>query len=700
VSISYPTAPRSDASDIYHGVRVSDPFRRLENPDDPATAAWVGAENALTRRVLDSPARDRLVTRLRDLHKVPRSSAPAGRGTRVFFTHNDGTVNQAALIVVETGGGRPGPGRTVLVDPNVLDADGTTAITAFEPDETGQRIAYALSYGGSDWQELRVVDASGAHLPDRLQWVKFASIAWRHDGFFYTRYPAQGTVSPEDEQYFCQVWHHRLGDEQSMDRLVYGRPDAPEVTFEVSATADGVHLVITSHRGASDDAEVLVAGIEREGGAHEPVVVASGFRAGWHFVGGAGGRLLFRTDQDAPFGRIVSVDSASPAAGERVVVAESRDTIVDATVAGGRLIVASLRKASTRLESWTLDGRDPRTIVLPGLGSILGLGGSSHSDSWFATFTSFTTPPTVMKESAGRLVPLEPAALPFDPAGYTTRQVWFESKDGTPISMFLVNRNDGRAGGDARDVPGVLLSGYGGFNISLTPTFDPSDFIWLDAGGTLAVANLRGGGEYGDAWHRAGMRDHKQQVFDDFIAAAEWLLTSGRAAPGRVAIEGASNGGLLVGAVMVQRPDLFGAVVCRVPVADMLRYHLFTVGRFWIPEYGCAEHAADFPFLYAYSPYHNVSSDRVYPPTLVLTADTDDRVAPGMAKKFAARLQEATAHEGGPIFLRVETRAGHGAGKPVSKQIDEQADVYAFLYKYVTGAVASEHRGTQHRRPD
>jgi prolyl oligopeptidase len=692
VSIPYPPAPRSGVSDTYHGVRVPDPFRPLEAADDPATLAWVEAENALTRDVLDSPARDRIVTRLRDVHRVPRSSVPAARGTRVFFTHHDGTRNQAVLILVESGGWEPeGVGRrTVLVDPNVLDPDGTTAVTAFEPDETGHRIAYALSRGGSDWQELRVVDASGAHLPDRLRWVKFASIAWRRDGFFYTRYPAPGTVPPEDAQYFCQVWHHRLGDEQARDRLVYGRPDVPEVAFEVNATADGAHLVITSRLGASDDAEVHVMGIEQDGDAPERVVVARGFRAGWHFVGGSGGQLLFRTDQDAPLGRIVLVDLATPTAAWRVVVAESRDTIVDATVAGGRLIVVSLRNASSRVESRTLDGHDPQEIALPALGSILGLGASWHDDSWFATFTSFTMPPTVMKASAGRLAPLESAPLPFSPDAYATEQVWYKSKDGTPISMFLVSRN-ARSGRDVRD---VLLKGYGGFNISVTPKFDPSDFLWFDAGGTLAVANLRGGGEYGDAWHRAGMRDGKQHVFDDFIAAAEWLLTSGRAAAGRIAIEGASNGGLLVGAVMVQRPDLFGAVVCRVPVADMLRYHLFTVGRFWIPEYGCADHAVDFAFLYAYSPYHNVSSDRVYPPTLVLTADTDDRVAPGMAKKFAARLQEVAARQGGPILLHVETRAGHGAGKPIAKQIDEQADVHAFLYKYLTGTVASEQEGT------
>ena len=367
-------------------------------------------------------------------------------------------------------------------------------------------------------------------------------------------------------------------------------------------------------------------------------------------------------------------------------------------VAHGRLLVSSLRHASSRLATWSLAGGDERAIALPDIGTITGLGARWTDARSFATFTSFTSPPAIMACGADALTPIRGRALPFDPADYVTEQVWYPAKDGTPISMFLVGRKGrpeglrhgngtaGRAGLQA-----CLLTGYGGFNISLTPSFDPSDFLWLDAGGTLATANLRGGGEYGDAWHRAGMRERKQTVFDDFIAAAEWLESSGRAARGRVAIEGGSNGGLLVGACLVQRPDLFGAAICRVPVADMLRYHLFTVGRFWIPEYGCADAAADFPFLLRYSPYHNVIDGTAYPPALVMTADTDDRVAPGMAKKFAARLQEAAAGTGGgPVLLRVETRAGHGAGKPIEKQVEEQADLYAFLFHYLTRTSVSE----------
>ena len=697
--VSYPLAPRSDLVEVLHGVRVADPFRRLENGDDPETAAWVDAQNALTRRLIDGPEREPLVERLRELHRHGRSSAPAVRGRRLFFTHNDGTRNQSVLALMTMAAARSGePGKATLVDPGSIDPDGTTAITGFEPDDRGERVVYALSQRGSDAQELRVHDVEAGHdLSDRLEWVKFASMAWAGDGFFYTRYPRPGTVPPEHEQYFCQVWFHRIGDPQSSDRFVYGRPDAPEVVFDVNTTADGRLLVITSRLGASDKAEVhVVAASSRpresgSGGAAEPRAVVTGFTDSWRFIDGEGSLLYFVTDAGAPMGRVVRLDVGATDVPVHVVVPESTDRIETAVVAAGRLLVVSLRDASSRIRRCDLGGRDGREIDLPGLGTVAGIGGRWHDDLCCLTFTSYTMPPRLFAcdVDACAIAALETAPLPIDPSQYLTEQVRYRSKDGTLVSMFLVRRADaGLAGGALHR--SVLLTGYGGFDISLTPAFDPSDFLWLDRGGTLAVANLRGGGEYGEAWHRAGMLDRKQTVFDDFVAAAEWLLATGRAAPGAIAIEGGSNGGLLVAAAMVQRPDLFGAVVCRVPVADMLRYHLFTVGRFWIPEYGSADDPDQFAFLYRYSPYHNVADGVAYPPALVMTADTDDRVAPGMAKKFAARLQEAAAPGAGPILLRVETRAGHGAGKPVSKQVDEQADVYAFLLRYLTRGSASE----------
>ena len=691
----YPAAPRLDLVETLHGVAVADPFRPLENAADPATTAWVDAENALTRRQLDGPSRDRLVARLRELHRCPRVSMPALRGACRFFLFNDGTMNQFALVMREPSG----CDRTLL-DPNVIDTRGTTAITAFEPDDEGGRVVYAMSKDGSDVQELRVLDVTtGQHLQDQIQWVKFASIAWVGDGFFYTRYPEPGTVPAADEQYFCRVWFHRLGEPQASDALIYERPDAPQVVFDVDVTSDGAHLVVTSHPGASDKAEVHVADVARsEDRALRKTDfrhVVGDFTSGWHFIDGRDGRLYLRTDADAPRGRIVEIDLVRQERVPRTVVPESTDTITDARVVNSRLLVSSLRHASSRLEWFDLDGSRRGDVALPGIGSILALAGGWLGDRALVTFASFTSPPALFECGSNALtIPGNPGnndagrPLPFTPADYSTELVWYPSKDGTPISMFLVQKR-GR-----ESLPGpVLLNGYGGFNISLTPSFDPSDFLWLDAGGIIAVAHLRGGGEYGEDWHHAGMLERKQTVFDDFIAAAEWLTATGRAAPGQVAIEGGSNGGLLVGAVMVQRPDLAGAVICRVPVADMLRYHLFTVGRFWIPEYGSADDPRQFAFLRRYSPYHNVTDGVRYPPTLVMTADTDDRVDPGMAKKFAARLQEAVSarnNVGGPIFLRVEMRAGHGAGKPLSKQIDEQADMCEFLFQNLTRTTANE----------
>lgn len=664
---------------------VPDPFRTLEDAAAPGTVRWVEAENLLTRQTLDGALRDGLVDRLRQLHRYPRSSAPEVRGQRLFFTHNDGSANQSALCVIDdtSAVGRVAVGkRRTLVDPNRLNADGTTAITAFVPDAEGRRVVYALSQDGSDEQTLHVVDVeTGATLAGEIHWVKFASIAWHGEGFFYTRFP------PDRQQYCCQVWFHRLGQSQAVDRLVYDRPDAPTIVFDVDVTSDDGHLVITSRPGASDKAEVHVLSLSGDPvpdhasrGALRPLV--TGFTDGWHFVGGSNGRLFFRTDADAPKGRIVRLDLHDRLPAPHVVVAESGDTVVDAAIAGGRLIVHTLHNASSRLEQRDLDGGNCRDITLPGIGTVVGIGAEGKNERAYVTFTSFTTPPRILQLATTEFTDcssVSPVSSVVEGSTYVTDQVWYSSKDGTPISMFLVRKMD-RA-----PAPGpVLLTGYGGFNISLTPSFDPSDALWLDAGGTIAVAHLRGGGEYGDLWHQAGMRERKQHVFDDFIAAAEWLYASGVAAPGQIAIEGGSNGGLLVGAVMVQRPELFGAVICRVPVADMLRYHRFTVGRFWIPEYGCADNPDEFAWLLRYSPYHNVRDGVRYPPTLVMTADTDDRVDPGMAKKFAARLQEAGG--GGPILLRVEARAGHGAGKPVAKQIDEQADMYAFLFRYVSAA--------------
>jgi prolyl oligopeptidase len=569
-----------------------------------------------------------------------------------------------------------------------LTPDGTTALTAYFPSDDGRFVAYALSAHGSDRQEIRVLAVptalearEPAERADRLLWVKFASIAWMKDasGFFYLRFPEPGGVAPEDEQYFGRIHFHRLGDPQSADQLVFETPERKDIVPIVAVSHTGRWVVITGQRGASDESEVYVAetGSSRwDAGSWKPVF--AGFDAAYHFIDEAGGRLLFRTTAGAPMGRIVAIDPEHPERGGQEVVAESNDRLSLTAVARDAIVASFLHDASDRIRVFGLDERGSVRGVheshLPAMGSLVTLDATPGDDEIRVVWTSFTDPPRALRfiaDAPGS----EPQALP---APYETRQVRYPSKDGTLVTMFLVRRTDLPPGVRRR----VLLSGYGGFNISRTPVFDPGNIPWLDAGGIFAVANLRGGGEYGEEWHRAGMLEKKQNVFDDFIGAAEYLIREGYTTPGRLAIEGGSNGGLLVAAVMLQRPDLFGAVICRVPVADMLRYHLFTVGRFWIPEYGSADDPKQFEYLLRYSPYHTVRSGVGYPPALVMTADTDDRVSPGMAKKFAARLQAEA--DGGPFLIRIETKAGHGMGKPVAKLIDEDADILAFLDKYLT----------------
>jgi prolyl oligopeptidase len=669
-----------------HGVPVADPYRWLEDPDSAETRAWVDAQNALTRSMLDGPERDALVRELTRLFDYPKTTALLRRGGRYFLTGNPGLLNQSVLYL------RDGEQTRMLLDPNALSADGTTALTAIAPSPDGRLVAYALSEHGSDRQVIRVRDAETAvDRDDELRHVKFASIAWARDGsgFYYLRFPEPGSVPPEDAQYFGRIHFHRLGEPQTADALIFETTDRKEVVPMVHVTADGRWVVITAQRGASDDSEVYLIDHEAAG---SPRPLFIGFDAAYDFIEGINGRLFFRTTKDAPRGRIISIDLDDMAAGAREVVAESPHRLSIAVMARDTLVATSLQNASDRLLLFGLDGSPRGEVPLPGIGTILSIDAEPEDDEVRVVFTSFTQPPTGLifrlkaeaTGSAGEASAAVEKAPLFESRGfrlqaedrnYETTQVWYPSKDGTQVSMFLVHRKDLARDG-ARP---VLLSGYGGFNISRTPAFDPGNFPFLDRGGVFALANLRGGGEYGEDWHRAGMLDKKQNVFDDFIAAAEHLIAAGYTSAGRIAIEGGSNGGLLVGAAMIQRPDLFGAVLCRVPVADMLRYHLFTVGRFWIPEYGSADDPSQFEYLLRYSPYHNVSPGVRYPPALIMTADTDDRVAPGMAKKFAARLQAAGG--GGPILIRVETKAGHGAGKPVSKVIEEEADMLAFLYR-------------------
>jgi prolyl oligopeptidase len=673
--MSYPPARKSDHLDVYHGIRVADPYRWLEDPDSPETTVWVEAENQLTRSVVDGPVRDELVRRLTKLYDFPRTSVPTRRGRRYFFTHNTGLQDQPVLYVQD---GTDGP-RRVLIDPNAMSEHGPVALTALAIDDSGELAAYGLSTSGSDRQEIfvrRVEDLTD--LPDRLLWVKFASIAWLKDsrGFYYTRFPEPGAVPPGDENYFNKVYYHRLGDEQSRDQLIFERPAERETVFGVDVSDDDRWVVITAFQGSSDRSEVYV--IDRTSNEPTPVPLFTGFSAAYAFIETAGNGLLFRTDDDAPRGRIVWISPLNRGQlAPLAIVPEDTDKLSTAAVIHGTLVGVYMHNASSQLRLFALSGDSIGDLPLPTIGSITGISGRPQDEEMFFGFTSFMHPAVNYRYdfTSRQLAPFgDRGPTQFRSDDYATTQVWYPSKDGTRISMFLVAKHDLVKDGNRP----VLLTGYGGFNISLTPAFDPSNFVFLEKGGIYAVPNLRGGGEYGEAWHEAGMFERKQNVFDDFIAAAEWLIASGYTNPKRIAIEGGSNGGLLTAAVMLQRPELFGAVLCRVPVADMLRYHRFTVGRFWISEYGSADDPKQFPFLHRYSPLHNVVDGTPYPPILITTADTDDRVSPGMAKKFAARLQ-AAGHSA-PALIRVETKAGHGAGKPLSKTIEEDADIFAFIF--------------------
>ncbi|HEY3129337.1 MAG TPA: prolyl oligopeptidase family serine peptidase [Acidobacteriota bacterium] len=670
--IQYPATKKVDVVDTYHGTKVSDPYRWLENAADPEVIQWVDAQNTLTHSLLDRPERSALKARLTELFNFPRYTVPLRRGRFYFFQKNTGLQNQSVLYVQEGLRGTP----RILLDPNTLSSDGTVALTSVSASHDGSLMVYGLSRSGSDRQELYVRDVrSGKDLSDKILWVKFTSPTWTRDNkaFYYARFPQPGTVAAGDENYFAKVYFHKLGDDQSKDALIYQRPDDKEIVFGTDITNDNRYLMIGAFKGASDESEWWV--LDRRTEKIAPLF--TGFKHAYEFVEDIDGRFYFKTDEGAPLGRVIALDygKASPTPVE--VIPETKDKLSSVAVVNRRIITSYLHNASEQLHIHTLDGRVETQVDLPALGTVTGLTGEPGDKEMFLNFESFTYPPASYRYDfrSRKLEPFFKSESRVDSSAYETEQVWYPSKDGTKVSMFLVHKKGLKLDGER---PAVLY-GYGGFNISLTPAYNPALFLWLEKEGIFAEANLRGGGEYGEQWHKAGMLEKKQNVFDDFISAAEWLIGSRYTRVERLAIRGGSNGGLLVGACMLQRADLFGAVVCQVPVADMLRYHLFTVGRFWIPEYGSADNPEQFPFLYQYSPYHNVKDGVSYPPTLITTADTDDRVAPGMAKKFAARLQEATAGSK-PILIRVETKAGHGLGKPISKLIDEAADIYTFLF--------------------
>ncbi len=676
--LSYPPA-RYDSSVVenYHGTPVADPYRWLEEPDAVETAAWVGAQNKLTRQFVDAvPAREKIKARVTKLLDYPKYSLPYREGDRYFFSKNDGLQNQSVLYTQKKLDGNP----SVVIDPNKLSTDGTVALSSKFHTKNGKLMAYGLSERGSDQQVIKIHDVeTGKDFDETLLWCKFTSVAWKPDnsGFYYDRFPQPGTVPKEDESNFNRVFWHKLGTPQSGDVLVYERPDAKELGFNPIVTDDGKYLLLYIWHSTDPKNRIYYRELASEGPFTRLLDKADAMYASVHNVGSL---FYFHTDWNAPRGKVISIDLKNPASENwKEVLPQSEHVISSVSVVNGRMVVVYRQDAHNKMKIFNLDGAFVKDIELPTIGSIAGISGRPEDSEMFFNFTSFLYPTTAFRYDfkSGKLSLFRKSEVDFDPSGFETKQVFYKSKDGTKVPMFITHKKGLKLdGGNPK-----LLYGYGGFNNSVTPSFSVSRVIWMEAGGVYAVANLRGGDEYGEEWHQAGMLEKKQNVFDDFIAAGEWLVQNKYTSTSKLAIQGGSNGGLLVAACMLQRPELFGAVVCQVPVADMLRYHKFTAGRFWTTEYGNAEtNPEHFKFMYAYSPIHNVKKGTAYPPTLITTADTDDRVVPMHSKKFAAALQAADAGKN-PILIRIETKAGHGGGKPTTKVIEEQSDIYAFLFK-------------------
>jgi prolyl oligopeptidase len=676
--LQYPVAKKVDQVDDYHGVKVADPYRWLENSDSPDTKAWIEAQNKLTRSYLDQiPEREKIKQRLTELWNYEKFSVPVKRGKKYFYLKNDGLQNQSVLYVSDS---LKNPGR-VLLDPNQLSKDGTIALSGFSISDDGKLLAYGLSSGGSDWQEWRIRDVeTGKDLPDLIKWVKFSGASWSKDnkGFFYSRYPEPDENKKLEAANFNQkLYYHVVGTDQSKDILIYERPDQKRWGFNGDVTEDGKYLIITVQQGTDPRNLIFYKDLSQPNS--KVVELISEFESDYTFLGNDGTVFYFQTDNNAPRRRIIAIDINKPEKSNwREIISQATETISRASIVGNYLIVSYLKDAYTQTKIYDLSGKFIREVKYPGIGTASGFGGRRTDEETFYVFTSFAFPPTIYRYDlkTGKSEIFRQPKVKFNPDEIEVKQIFYNSKDGTRVPMFIVHKKGIKLDGNNP----TLLYGYGGFNISLTPSFSVSRIIWLEMGGVFAMPNIRGGGEYGEEWHKAGTKLRKQNVFDDFIAAAEWLIRNGYTSPQKLAISGGSNGGLLVGAVLNQRPDLFGAALPAVGVMDMLRFHKFTIGWAWISDYGSPENPEEFKALYAYSPLHNIKKGTKYPAVLITTADHDDRVVPAHSFKYAATLQEAQAGDA-PILIRIETRAGHGAGKPTTKAIEEQADVYAFLIK-------------------
>lgn len=668
---------REQVVEDYHGVNVHDPYRWLEQYQDPEVLQWAEQQNALTRAFLSTvpeKVTENIQGRLAQLWNYPRFNLPVKAGQWYYFRKNDGLQNQPVLYRQQGLGGKP----VAVLDPNTWSTDGTVALERFVPSEDGSLLAYTVSESGSDRQVVRIRDVNANQdLPEIIKWCRFTSIAWvENRGFFYSRFPEPGTVPPEDENNYCRIYWHQLRTDQAEDKLIYEQPEDKELGFTALVTEDQRYLVLAVYRGTDSRSGIYYRELDSQGGFIRLFDVGE---AMYSFLGSDDSTFYFLTDFAAPRRRIVAIALNQPGhAHWQELIPEQSGVIEDACLTGGRFVVSLMEHACSKLVLYTQLGEYVKEIALPGLGSVSSISGKASHQEFFFLFTSYTYPsqPFHYDFTKEELTPFGESTRRFDPDRFIVKQVFYRSKDGTQVPLFIMHKK-----GLALDGTNpTLLYGYGGFNISVTPSFSPFRILWMELGGVFAVANIRGGSEYGEEWHQAGMLANKQNVFDDFIAAAEWLIEQKYTSTQSLAIYGGSNGGLLVSACMIQRPDLYGVVISAVPVTDMLRYHKWTVGRYWIPEYGNADESPeDFHWLYKYSPVHNAKPAE-YPATLIITAESDDRVVPAHAYKLTAALQHAQTGDA-PILLRLESKAGHGHGKPTAKIIAEQTDIIVFLLK-------------------
>ena len=680
VKLDYPKTRKSNVVDEQFGVKVADPYRWLE--DDVRVnlevADWVKSQNAVTENYLDTlPGKEVLATRMKKLFDYERFGLPEKAGGHYFFTKNDGLQNQSVLYVRK---GLSGKDR-VLIDPNAWAKDGATALDSWVPSKNGRLLAYAIQDGGSDWRTIRVLDTrTGKPLADEIKWAKFTNISWvGNEGFLYSRFvePTEGAAF-QQLNYNQTVYFHKIGTQQSDDQVVYATPDRPVLGHTAEVTQDGKWALLTSSAGTDEKYElnIIPLGKKREWKA-QPLV--TGLEHDWQLVDGVGSKLWFVTNKDAPKLKVVSVDLGAKSPSFTNVIPERAETLTRAQIVGDRMILSYIKDAASMALMTDLAGKPVQQIALNAIGTASGFSGRPGDSETFYGFSSFNQPGAVYRfdSKTGKSTPFALPKLSFNPVDFVVDQIFYPSKDGTKIPMFIVHKK----GLDMSKGAPTLLYGYGGFNISQTPSYSATRMAWIQSGGVFALANLRGGGEYGKPWHDAGRLMNKQNVFDDFAAAGEYLISKGISSKGKLAIEGRSNGGLLVGAAVNQRPDLFAAGHAAVGVMDMVRFDRFTAGRYWVDDYGYPNKEADFKMQMSYSPYHNIKTGVDYPAVIVSTADTDDRVVPGHSFKYISALQAAKTG-GKPKIIRIETRAGHGSGKPTDKLIEEYSDIYAFLAKW------------------